>query len=144
MAAGPSGQHRNCSAGGPGGISCTNTPDNHPKISIYQFPSDRDSTTEKGKKNIARHKVWKTFVRRHRPDFEPTKWSYLCSAHFEETCFAGNRELNWTLGRKILLTDDAVPTVYIAGAEAKVPPEFGGVAALTPRMKRKVNNFIYS
>ena len=75
-----------------------------PGIRMYKFPTDP----------VVRGK-WVQFVRRH--DFkDPTsEYTSLCSAHFEESCFAKNLavfssmeaqdlKMNWCLKR------DAVPT----------------------------------
>ena len=80
---------RTCAAGGPGGISCTNRQDT-PGISLHIFPSEED---------VARRKAWTKFVRRHRHNNQPTKWSALCSVHFSEDSFAVNQEI--PLGRKL-------------------------------------------
>ena len=66
-----------CVAGTPNNQSCTNS-SNTPGIRMHQFPSDP----------VVRDK-WVKFVRKHRRDFEPQlKYSSLCSAHFEESCYS--------------------------------------------------------
>ena len=89
---------RICVAGGPGGISCTNRQDT-PGISLHILPSEED---------VARRKAWPKFVRRHRHNYQPTRWSALCSVHFSEDSFAVNREIAVSVGKKIKLKDDAL------------------------------------
>ena len=43
---------------------------------MHAFPSDKET-----------RKKWVDFVRRHRPHFQPTRYSALCSIHFEAQCF---------------------------------------------------------
>ena len=64
-----------CAAGAPGQISCTNN-SYSPGISMYIFP--------KNEKVMAQ---WVEFVRTQRLDWEPTKYSYLCSLHYNKSCF---------------------------------------------------------
>ena len=66
---------KTCAAGAPGQISCTSS-SYSPGISIHTFP-----------KNEKVRAQWVKFVRTHRPDFQPTDYSYLCSLHFNESCF---------------------------------------------------------
>lgn len=67
---------RYCVAGGPGSTSCTNT-SYTPGIKMHQFPKDE----------VVRQK-WVKFVQRHRLSFKnPSKYSSLCSAHFEDTFY---------------------------------------------------------
>ena len=71
---------RYCVAGAPNQQSCQNRSFT-PGIRMYKFPKDP----------VVRSK-WVQFVRRHRHDFkDPTSaYTSLCSAHFEESCFAKN------------------------------------------------------
>ena len=64
-----------CVAGTRDNVSCTNT-SYSPGISMHIFPSDKELCQK-----------WTSFVRKHRPNFKPSKYSALCSAHFEPTCF---------------------------------------------------------
>ena len=64
-----------CVAGGPGQISCTNN-SYTPGISMHVFP-----------KNDKVRATWTKFVWTHRPEFQPTGSSTLCSVHFHESCF---------------------------------------------------------
>ena len=71
---------------------------------MHQFPSDP----------VVRDK-WVKFVGKHRRDFEPqSKYSSLCSAHFEESCYL--RKLSVLSGMeegtqiRAVLIQGAVPT----------------------------------
>ena len=65
-----------CVCGGPELRSCTNT--YHIEgISMHKFPENEEQ-----------RKIWTRFVQKHRPNFEPTSLSVICSAHFEKSCFA--------------------------------------------------------
>ncbi len=65
---------RSCVAGGPGGVSCTNT-QLTPGISMHIFPSAK-------KEDAKRRQEWVKFVRTHRPGFTPSASSVLYSKHF--------------------------------------------------------------
>ena len=68
---------RFCVTGAPNQQSCSNTSFT-PGIRVHQFPSDPSVRTQ-----------WVQFVRRHRHDYkDPTsKYSSLCSAHFDKSCY---------------------------------------------------------
>lgn len=70
-----SGKGKTCAAGAPGKISCTNN-SYTPGISMHVFPRDKKVWDQ-----------WVKFVRVHRPDWQPSEFSALCSLHFEETCY---------------------------------------------------------
>ena len=96
---------RSCVAGGPGGSSCKNKQFTE-GISIHTFPNkDLDSS---------RYWKWVSFVRRHRPNWLPTKSLILCSVHFEDGCFSMRRDVAKELGIRNKLTNDAIPTINIA------------------------------
>ena len=114
---------RYCVAGAPNNQSCTNS-SNTPGIRMHQFPSDP----------VVRDK-WVKFVRKHRRDFEPqSKYSSLCSAHFEESCYS--RKLSVLSGMeegtqiRAVLIQGAVPT------RDTIVPAVPGV--LSERSKRQV------
>ena len=114
---------RYCVAGAPNKESCKNS-SNTPGIRMHQFPADP----------VVRDK-WIKFVRKHRPDFEPqSKYSSLCSAHFEETCYSRNLSVlngmeEGTQIRAVLIRG-AIPT-----RDTIVPAAPG---ALSERSKRQV------
>ena len=112
---------QSCCAGGPNGISCTNTQFTV-GISIHRFP-----------KNIKVRKQWIDFVQRHRSGWEPTNTSVLCSVHFEDSCFTTNRQIASSLGIKCILTRDAVPTIDVAVSQPQTKP-------FTSRQRRYVSS----
>ena len=120
---------RSCVAGGPGGVSCTNTRYTQ-GISLHVFPSDE--------KDHKRRQEWIKFVRKHRPQFVPPASSVLCSAHFEQTSYTKNLEISAALGLKRKLVADAIPSINIA------PPESASTSTteLSSRDRRQVNNYM--
>ena len=62
-------------AGVPGQISCTNS-SYSPGISMHTFPVNKQIRAK-----------WVKFVRTHRPDFQATNYSALCSLHLSLSCF---------------------------------------------------------
>ena len=65
---------RTCAAGGPGQISCNGS--YSPGISMHTFQVNKQIRAK-----------WVKFVRTHRPDFQATNYSALCSLHFSLSCF---------------------------------------------------------
>ena len=93
---------RYCVAGGPNKVSCKST-SYTPGISMHRFPKDESLRRQ-----------WTQFVRSHRAKFAPSKYSALCSAHFEETCFERKLPLGPEASVKTprnLLKRGSVPTV---------------------------------
>ena len=121
---------RSCVAGGPGGVSCTNTQYTQ-GISLHVFLSDE--------KDQKRRQEWIRFVRKHRPQFVPSASSVLCSAHFEETSYTKNLEISAALGLKRKLVADAIPSIDVAG-----PPERASTSTteLSSRDRRQVNDYM--
>ena len=118
---------RRCVAGGPNLVSCANS--QHTEgISMHLFPKEETDPQ--------RRRKWVNFVHKHRPSFQATKTSVLCSAHFEDSCFNMNFMLAKSLNIKRFLKDDAVPTIDVAGI---VPPV---EEQLTDRNRRKVSIFM--
>ena len=76
-------------AGGPNQQSCKNSTSTE-GISMHAFPSDKET-----------RKKWVDFVRRHRPHFQPTRYSALCSIHFEAQCF--NQMFSLKYGYEIIM-----------------------------------------
>ena len=97
---------KRCVAGGPNLVSCAN---NHRMegISMHLFP--REET------DAQRRKKWINFVRKHRPGFQATPTSCLCSEHFEDSCYDMNLAVAKSLNMKRRLKQDAVPTIDVAG-----------------------------
>ena len=94
-----------CVAGTPNKKSCTNTSKNE-NIKFHLFPSDPET-----------RRRWKNFVQRHRPGFDPDKFSrpHLCSEHFEPSCyskrFSGTLEGFDSSNTKCFLTRGSIPTI---------------------------------
>ena len=120
-----------CAGGAPGQISCTNN-SYSPGISMHTLP-----------KNEKVRAQWVKFVRTHRPDWEPTEYSYLCSLHFKESCFTCLRlstlmpaetseengessgPSNMGFQEKCVLVKGSVPTIFCANKapERKEPSD---------------------
>lgn len=98
-----------CVAGGPNQQSCKNSTSTE-GISMHEFPSDEQTK-----------KKWVDFVRRHRPDFQPTRYSALCSIHFEAQCFnrmfsladLGGGSSSMTKSKR-RLEKGSIPTIHAA------------------------------
>ena len=97
---------KRCVAGGPNQVSCANS-QHTDGISMHMFPSET--------KDRQRQRKWENFVRKHRPSFNASRTSFLCSAHFEDSCYTMDVTLAKTLGIKRILKEDAIPTVDVAG-----------------------------
>lgn len=84
-------------------FNCNNDGKKIKDLSFFQFPSDEKY-----------RQIWKEKVRRL--NWEPNKYSRLCSAHFERHCFVHDPEFVESLGlprpRKVILKHDAVPTIF--------------------------------
>ena len=101
-----------CAAGLPNGVSCQNGQYTQGK-SIHEFPN---KAYEK-----SRHQSLLNFVRKHRPNWNSTNSSILCSDHFEESCFARNRAIGMELGMKMRLKADEIPTIDLSSVEIGKP-----------------------
>ena len=119
---------RSCVAGGPGGVSCTNTQYTQ-GISVHVFPS--------AEKDHKKRQEWIRFVRKHRPNFVPSASSVLCSEHFEETAYTKNIGISAAVGLKRRLVADAIPTIDAAGLSQSASTS---TAELSSRDRRQVNN----
>ena len=117
---------RYCVAGTPNQQSCQNS-NKTPGIRMHQFPA-----------NPAVRVKWVQFVRRHRHDFkDPTsKYTSLCSAHFEESCYERKMSLVSGIGLQMryFLKKTAVPTRD--GVNPPTPD------VITDRMKRQVSELV--
>lgn len=84
-------------------FNCNNDGKKMKSLSFFQFPSDEKY-----------RQIWKEKVRRL--NWEPNKYSRLCSAHFEPHCFLHNYKLFDSLGlprpKKATLKHDAIPTIF--------------------------------
>ena len=116
-----------CVVGLPNGVSCQNGQYMEGK-SIHEFPNKA--------KEKSRHQSWLSFVRKHRPNWNSTNSSILCSDHFEESCFARNHANAMELRMKIRLKADAIPTIDLSSVEI----EEAGEKPLTQRAQRQVSH----
>lgn len=84
-------------------FNCNNDGKKMKSLSFFQFPA-----------NEKYRQIWKEKVRRL--NWEPNKYSRLCSAHFEPHCFLHNYKLFDSLGlprpKKATLKHDAIPTIF--------------------------------
>lgn len=84
-------------------FNCNNDGKKVKKVSFFQFPTDEKY-----------RQIWAEKVRRL--NWEPNKFSRLCSAHFEPHCFLHDPKLFESLGlprpRKVVLKHDAIPTIF--------------------------------
>lgn len=122
-----------CVAGTLDNQSCSNNSKTK-GINLHRFPKDP---------KICRQ--WTKFVRKRRPNFDPTDYSnpVLCSEHFQASCYAkrlANQLEGFDAARtKRFLQREAVPTVYVASAsneEKSMSP--------SKRERRKVSFLIHS
>ncbi|XP_068228839.1 uncharacterized protein [Palaemon carinicauda] len=90
-----------CSAYG-----CSNRSDNQPVVD--KTDSSHKRTYHKFPSDPGRQRQWLVNVRRH--DFVPTRYSTLCSDHFEEWCFDRT-------GNIVRLRRTAVPTLFAFSAK---------------------------
>ena len=118
---------RACVAGGPGHVSCTNT-QYTPGVSMHLFPNQE--------KDAKRRHEWVKFVRKHRPGFNASASSELCSIHFEETSFTKNKAIAASLGLKRKLVPEAVPTIDVAIS--------ADTAEISKRQRRQVGLVVLS
>ena len=83
-------------------FNCNNDGKKIKKLSFFQFPTDEKY-----------RQIWKEKVRRL--NWEPNKFSRLCSAHFETHCYLHDPKLFESLGLprpKVVLKHDAIPTIF--------------------------------
>ena len=114
---------RYCVAGAPNNQSCQNR-SYTPGIRMHQFPSDP----------VLRGK-WEQFVRRHRADFNATsKYTSLCSAHFEDSCYERSSVLSEASQLRSFLKKGSIPTRDTVVPAAAEP--------LSDRSKRQVSHVV--
>ena len=89
-------------------ISCTNGQHTEGK-SVHRFPLKENDRK--------RHQAWVRFVRRHWPKWSSSNLSFLCSDHFDESCFKKSQEIAAKLGMKRKLKPDAVPIIDLSLAD---------------------------
>lgn len=113
---------------------CNNT--HKDGVSLHSFPSD-----------MALRKLWVDKVKRYREKWEPTKYSVLCSQHFEQDCFMPDSILSQSLGlgkKRICLKPDAVPTLFKPSGKRTAhlynPPSKKMRSAFEKRERSRVSN----
>ena len=103
---------------------------------LHKFPTDPKI-----------RELWIDFVRKVRPCWlGPTQHSYICSEHFENRYFSNYSKFAKGLSTRLLLTADAVPTVYTASVvEEFAPLAVGkgvGTSATSTHTTSKVRIFL--
>ena len=123
---------RFCVCGNANNQSCKNT-SYSPEIRMHVFPKDPETRNK-----------WIKFVQKHRKDFlAPSQYSTICSAHFEDSCYARRAELNEeaslssTSRAYRVLTRGSLPTKDSMEQAGNDMPEVSG------RAKRQVCSHIY-
>lgn len=123
-----------CVAGGPNLENCKNSTSME-GISMHLFPAD-----------VEIKKKWVDFVRRHRPNFEPTRYSALCSIHFEPSSFHQRFNISELGGKSSLpvkrrLERDVIPSIYAANESPFIEAQKG---TLSKRSRRQVCKLFYT
>ena len=78
---------------------CSNTKDG---VSLHRFPSDPKYRC-----------IWTTKVKLTRVKWSrPTEHTFLCSAHFEQTCFERGLHSQFSMAYKAMLLPDAIPMIF--------------------------------
>ena len=116
-----------CVAGDPGNISCTNGAYTE-GISMHKFPSEK-------RKNLRAQ--WIKFVQRHRPMWQPSATSRLCSAHLTEDLFTQQYKFDEASSSRRVLLQHAVPSVDVAGVPV------ASTSTSSQRERRKVKHEIH-
>ena len=95
---------------------CSNTTKDG--VILHRFPSDPKY----------RH-IWTTKVKLTRAKWSgPTEHSFLCSAHFEQTCFERSLHSQFGMAYKAMLLPDAIPMIFLLSKKAvKAPTKKRGV-----------------
>lgn len=117
-----------CVAGGPGNVSCKNNSLTE-GISMHGFPK-----TEGNLRNS-----WIKFVQKRRPNWQPSTYSSLCSAHFESHCYLQRpdidvKQLDFNTPfrtKRMLDRKGACPTVDTVESERQQ-------SVISPRERRQV------
>ncbi|CAB4024125.1 THAP domain-containing 2-like [Paramuricea clavata] len=113
-----------CVAGEPGKVSCKNNSKTQ-GISMHRFPSDSSVRAK-----------WACIVQRHRPQWQPSSSSVLCSARFKVTDFEQRLDFNpqdlEKFTTKRWLKKGAIPSLdcVVSGQQ---------VQAISARERRQVN-----
>jgi len=113
---------RYCVAGGPNNQSCKNS-SNTQNISFHKFPKD------------GRRSAWVRFVQKHRPGWQPSDSSVLCSVHFHAECFVQRPDISLdnSFRTKPWLSKTSIPSIDMVGT-----PKLS-TTLITAREKRQVS-----
>ena len=85
---------------------CSNTTKDG--VSLHRFPSDPKY-----------RRIWMTKVKLTRAKWSgPTEHSFLCSAHFEQTCFERGLHSQFGMAYKAMLLPDAIPMIFLLSKNA--------------------------
>lgn len=98
-------------------------------ISMHKFPNKR--------KNPKEWRMWTRFVRKHRPNFPPTEFSVICSAHFEPFFYSQRYSFGIPSPlkpRSIYLNPGSVPSV-----DSVIPQELFKLIPESARRQIKVS-----
>ena len=89
---------------------CSNTTKDG--VSLHRFPS-----------NPKYRRIWMTKVKLTRAKWSgPMEQSFLCSAHFEQTCFERGLRSQFGMAYKAMLLPDAIPTLFPLSKKAVKAP----------------------
>lgn len=117
--------HRYCVAGGPNKQSCKNS-SNSKDVSFHKFPNDY------------RRIAWIRFVQRHRPAWQPSQSSVLCSSHFTPESYEKRLDITLEMDvnskTKPWLSKTAVPSIDIVNKSSSTT-----LNTTTAREKRQVS-----
>ena len=87
---------------------CSNT--TRDGVSLHRFPSDPKC-------------IWMTNVKLTRAKWSGlTEHSFLCSAHFKQTCFERSLHSQFGVAYKAMLLPDAIPTIFPLSKKAGKAP----------------------
>ena len=121
-----------CVAGGPGNLSCKNN-SSVVGISMHGFPKREGNLRN----------TWIKFVQKHRPNWQPSPFSGLCSAHFEPRFYLQRPDIdimqldtNQSFRTKRMLDRKvAYPTIDTVEPERQA-------TIISPRERRQVCNIV--
>ena len=103
---------------------CSNTTKDG--VSLHRFPSDPKY-----------RRIWTIKVKLTRAKWSgPTEHSFLCSAHFEQTCFERSLHSQFGMAYKAMLLSDAIPTIFLLSKKAvKAPTKKRGAFVKRERLR---------
>ena len=103
---------------------CSNTTKDG--VSLHRFPSDSKY-----------RRIWTTKVKLARAKWlGPTEHSFLCSAHFKQTCFERGLHSQFGMAYKAMLLPYAIPTIFPLSKKAvKAPTKKRGAFLKRERLR---------